>query len=324
MKRFSGWTAALALIVAAASVPLAAQTYPDHPIRLIVPYGTGGVTDITARTMAPLIGDALKGSIVVENKAGASTQIGTDAVAKARPDGYTLLLASGAAIAANPVLFKQMPYDVTRDLVGISLISTVPYVLVVHPSVPANNAAELIAMAKAKPKSIDYSSAGNGSGNHLTAELFANMAGIEVQHIPYKSGGAMVTDLIAGNVSFAFAALPTALPHIKGGKLKAIGVSGETRNGSLPDVPTIRESGLPGFVIDEWLAIFAPAGTPPDIVAKLNASVNAVLANPEAVTKLKNLGATAAPSTPARLDALLKSDIARWGKLAQTVKFEMD
>jgi tripartite-type tricarboxylate transporter receptor subunit TctC len=310
------------LAVAAAALPAMAQDYPAHPIKVILGYGTGGVTDITTRTVTPYIAEAINGTIVVDNKPGASTMIGTEAVVKSKPDGYTLLIASGAAIAANPVIFKSMPYDATKDLMGISLLATVPYVLVVHPDVPAKTVGELIALAKAKPKGVSYSSAGNGSGNHLAAEFFANVAGIEVQHIPYKSGGAMVTDLIGGHVQFAFAALPTALPYIKGGKIRAIAVSSKERDPNLPDVPTVVESGVPAFVVDEWLGMFAPVGTPAPIVDKLNAATVKVLQNPELVAKLKALGGQAVSSTPAQLEALLKSDLARWTKLAQQVKFE--
>jgi tripartite-type tricarboxylate transporter receptor subunit TctC len=323
MKRMATITMmVLAAMAGGATFPALAQDYPAHPIRMIIGYGTGGVTDITTRAVTPFIAEVLNGNIIVDNRPGASTMIGTEAVVKSKPDGYTLLLASGAAIAANPVLFKSMPYDATKDLAGISLVATVPYVLVVHPDVPAKTVGELIALAKAKPKGVSYSSAGNGSGNHLTAELFAKAAGIDVQHIPYKSGGAMVTDLIGGHVQFAFAALPTAIAFIKGGKIRAIAVSSKVRDPNLPDVPTVIESGVADFVVDEWLGIFAPTGTPAPIIDKLNAATVKALQNPELVAKLKGLGGQPVSSTPAQLEALLKSDLARWTKLAQQVKFE--
>ncbi len=310
------------LIAGALGASAQAQDYPSRPIRMIVPFGPGGVTDITARTVAPLIGEALQATIVVENRAGGSTIIGTDAAAKSKPDGYTLLLASGGALAANPVLFKQMPYDAIRDLTGVSMIGTLPYVLVVNPSTPLATAADLIAMAKAKPGTLTYASAGTGSGNHLAAELFANVTGVNLIHVPYKSGGAMVSDLMGGVVTLSFSGLPAALQHIKSGKLKALGVSSAERNSGLPDTPTLIESGAPGYVLNEWTGIFVPAGTPAAIVQQLNAAIGKVLRTSEATAKLKGIGADASPSAPARLDEVLREDFARWTKLAQTVKFE--
>lgn len=317
LRGLSGGVLAAALVAGAG-----AQDYPSRPIRMIVPFGPGGVTDITARTVAPLIGEALQATIVVENRAGGSTIIGTDAAAKSKPDGYTLLLASGGALAANPVLFRQMPYDAIRDLTGVSMIGTLPYVLVVNPSLPIATAAELIAMARAKPGTLTYASAGTGSGNHLAAELFASVTGVELIHIPYKSGGAMVSDLMGGVVTLSFSGLPAALQHIKSGKLKALGVSSAERNSGLPDTPTLLESGAPGYVLNEWTGIFVPAGTSPAIVQQLNAAIGKVLRTAEAIGKLKGIGADASPSSPARLDEVLKDDFARWTRLAQTVKFE--
>lgn len=310
------------LVAGALGTSAQAQDYPSRPIRMIVPFGPGGVTDITARTVAPLIGEALQATIVVENRAGGSTIIGTDAAAKSKPDGYTLLLASGGALAANPVLFKQMPYDAIRDLVGVSMVGTLPYVLVVNPSTPLATASDLIAMAKAKPGTLTYASAGTGSGNHLAAELFANVTGVNLIHVPYKSGGAMVSDLMGGVVTLSFSGLPAALQHIKSGKLKALGVSSAERNSGLPDTPTLIESGAPGYVLNEWTGIFVPAGTPAAIVQQINAAIGKVLRTAEAIAKLKGIGADASPSTPARLDEVLREDFARWTQLAQTVKFE--
>lgn len=298
-----------------------AQDYPNRPIKMIVPFGPGGVTDITARTIAPLVAEALNGSIVVENRGGGATIIGTEAAAKAKPDGYTLLLASSGALTANPVLYKQLPYDTIRDLVGVSMVSTLPYVLAVHPTAPFNTAADLIALARAKPKTLSYASAGVGTGNHLTAELFTNATGIEVIHIPYKSGGAMITDVMAGTVVFSFSGLPAAMAHIRSGKVKALGVTSEKRYDALPDTPTISDTGVPGFVSIEWTGILAPAGTPAAIITRLNAAIVKVLSSADAIAKLKALGSEAEPSTSARLDAVMKEDMARWAKLAQTVKF---
>jgi tripartite-type tricarboxylate transporter receptor subunit TctC len=310
---------AACLAVTAASSALA-QDYPNRPIRMIVPFGPGGVTDITARTVAPLIAEALNGTIIVENRAGGSTIIGTDAVAKAKPDGYTLLLASSGALTANPVLHK-LPFDTARDLAGVSMVSTLPYVLAVHPTSPFNSAADLIAAAKAKPKTLSFASAGVGTGNHLTAELFSNATGIDVIHVPYKSGGEMITAVMAGTVVYSFSGLPAAIAHIRSGKAKALGVTSEKRYDALPDTPTINNTGVPGFVSIEWTGILVPAGTPAPIVTRLNAAIVKVLASADAMAKLKALGSEAESTTPARLDTVLREDMARWAKLAQTVKF---
>lgn len=311
-----------ALFFAGMLAPAGAQDYPNRPLRLIVPYGTGGVTDITARIVTPRMADILGQSIVIENRAGGASMPGTESVTKARPDGYTLLLTS-TALAANPILFKKIPYDAIKDLAPVSLLATVPTVLVVHPSVPANSVKELIAMAKAKPGSLNYGSAGNGSGNHLTTEVFKNATGIQVQHIPYKGGGAVMADLVGGQVSFVFAVLPTAYPYIKGGKLRALGVSSAQRNNALPDVPTIAEAAIAGFNVTEWLGIFSPAGTPPAVIDRLNDAANKALQSPDVAEKLKVLGAETVGGAASQMDNYLKSETVRWARLAQEVKFEV-
>ena len=300
----------------------AAQDYPSRPIRMIVPYGTGGVTDITSRIVAPRMADILGQSIVIENRAGGASMLGTDAVAKSRPDGYTVLLTS-TALAANHILFKKIPYDPVKDLVSVSLLATVPTVLVVHPGVQANSVKDLVDLVKAKPGSINYGSAGNGSGNHLTTEVFKHAAGIDVQHIPYKGGGAVMTDLVGGQVTFVFAVLPTAYPYITSGKLRALGVSSLQRSAALPDVPTVAESGYPGFSVAEWLGIFVPTGTPPAIVERLNNAATRALQHPEVQTRLKALGAEIIGGQPGNMDKYLRSEIANWTRLAQQVKFEV-
>ena len=300
----------------------AAQDYPSRPIRMIVPYGTGGVTDITSRIVAPRMADILGQSIVIENRAGGASMLGTDAVAKSRPDGYTVLLTS-TALAANHILFKKIPYDPVKDLLSVSLLATVPTVLVVHPGVQANSVKDLVDLVKAKPGSINYGSAGNGSGNHLTTEVFKHAAGIDAQHIPYKGGGAVMTDLVGGQVTFVFAVLPTAYPYITSGKLRALGVSSLQRSAALPDVPTVAESGYPGFNVAEWLGIFVPAGTPPAIVERLNNAATRALQHPEVQTRLKALGAEIIGGQPGNMDKYLRSEIANWSRLAQQVKFEV-
>lgn len=314
------FTAVLLLATAASAQ---AQDYPSRPIRVIVPYGPGGVTDITARIVIPKMAEILGQSMVIENRPGGATMPATEFVAKARPDGHTLLLNGLLPLSANPILFKKVPYDAAKDLAAISLVSTVPTVLVVHPSIAANSVQELIALAKARPGGLNYGSAGNGSGNHLTAEVFKNATGTDIQHIPYKGGGAVMTDLVGGQVSFVFAVMPTAYPYIKSGKLRALGVSSLRRNPALPDTPTIAEAGIPGFNVAEGMGLFAPAGTPAAIIERLNASASKVLQNPDVAEKLQALGSEVKSGAPDQLDNYLKSETARWARLAQDVKFEV-
>jgi len=299
-----------------------AQDFPHKPLRMIVPYGPGGVTDITARIVAPKLAEALGQPVVIENRPGAASMPGTDAVAKASPDGYTLLVNS-TALAANPVLFKNIPYDSVRDLAPVSLLSTVPTVLVVNPAFAGGSVKDLIAQAKAKPGALNYGSAGNGSGNHLATEMFMHAAGIRAQHVPYKGGGAVMADLVGGQINFVFAVLPTAHPFIAGGKLKALAVTSPQRSSALPEVPTVAEAALPGFALLEWLGLFTTAGTPAPVIERLNAAASKALQNPEVVERFRALGAEAAGGPPARLDAYYKAELSRWANLAREVKFEV-
>ncbi len=299
-----------------------AQDFPTRPIKLIVPYGPGGVTDINARIVASKLGEVLGQSVIVDNRAGGASIVGTDAVVKAKPDGYTLLLNS-TSLAANHILFKSIPYDPIKDLMPVAFISTVPTVLVVNNAVPVKSIKDLVQLAKSKPQSINYGSAGNGSGNHLTSEVFSNAASIDVQHIPYKGGGAVMADLVAGQITYVFAILPTAYPFITSNKLKALAVTSLNRNAALPDVPTVAESGYPGFNVTEWVGIFAPNGTPIPIIDKLNAAINTTLKNSEVNSRLKALGAEVMGGPPAQLDVYFKAEIGKWSKLAEQVKFDV-
>jgi tripartite-type tricarboxylate transporter receptor subunit TctC len=299
-----------------------AQDFPNRPIRLIVPYSPGGVTDITARTVSTRLSEALGQSVVVDNRAGGASIVGTDAVVKAKPDGYTLLLTS-SALAANHILFKNIPYDPVKDLLSVSFLTTVPTVLVVPDANPIQNIKELVFQAKTKPDSMNYGSAGNGSGNHLTAEVFQNAAGIHVQHIPYKGGGAVMADLVAGHITFVFAVLPTAYPFITTGKLRALAVSSSSRNSALSDVPTVAESGYPGFSVTEWVGVFAPNNTPQAVIDKLNAAFNTTLKHHEVQTRLKALGSDVIGGAPSQLDSYLRTEVGKWSKLAEKVKFEV-
>ena len=297
--------------------PLAtAQNWPSKPLRIIVPYPPGGANDIVARALQPALSASLGQPIVIENRGGGATQIGTEAVARAAPDGATFLL-TNIALGANPSLFAKLPYDTTRDLAPITLISTVPLVLVVHPSMPAKTTADFIALAKAKPGSINYASAGNGSANHLAMEMFRALAGIDVVHVPYKGFGPAMTDLLGGQVASAFATTLASLPQVKAGKLRALGMSSAKRSAVASDVPTIAESGLPGFDVNEWQMLLAPAATPPAIIERMQREVASGLRHDDVKTRLTELGATPVGSTSKEAQAFLRSELARWADVAK-------
>ena len=308
-------TLVLAVLCSVASLA-SAQPWPSKPVRIVVPYPPGGANDIVARALQPALSASLGQPIVIENRGGGATQLGTEAVARSAPDGSTFLL-TNIALGANPSLFAKLPYDTAKDLAPISLISTVPLVLVVHPSVPANTAAEFVKLAKAKPGSIHYASAGNGSANHLSMEMFRAATGIDVVHVPYKGFGPAMTDLLGGQVASAFASTLASLPHEKAGKLRALGVSTAKRSAAAPDLPTIAESGVPGFDVSEWQMLLAPAGTGPAIVERMQREVANGLRNDEVKTRLTELGATPVGSTPKEAEAFLKSELARWADVAK-------
>jgi len=299
--------------------PLAtAQNWPSKPLRIVVPYPPGGANDIVARALQPALSASLGQPVVIENRGGGATQIGTEAVTRSAPDGSTFLL-TNIALGANPSLFARLPYDTSKDLAPISLISTVPLVLVVHPSVPAKTTADFIALAKAKPGSINYASAGNGSANHLAMEMFRSLAGIDVVHVPYKGFGPAMTDLLGGQVASAFATTLASLPQVKAGKLRALGISSARRSSVAPDVPTIAESGLPGFDVNEWQMLLAPAGTAAAIIERMQREVANGLRNDEVKTRLTELGATPVGSTPQEAQTFLRNELARWADVAKRV-----
>ncbi|QOL48240.1 tripartite tricarboxylate transporter substrate binding protein [Massilia litorea] len=305
---------ALLALAAFASTLAHAETYPSRPIRLIVPYAPAGSADIVARRIGDEWAKALGGTLYVENKAGAGGNIGVDAVAKAAPDGYTIGLQT-VSLAINPALFAKMPYNTLKDLAPIGMVATSQHVLVVNPAFPGKDTKELLAAVKAKPGKYTYGSAGPGSTFHMSAELFKDVTGTDIAHIPYKGGGPALVDTMAGVVDMSFPVLSAVVPHVNGGKLRAIGVTGPKRSPLLPNVPTLQESGAPGYSFETWFIVFAPAGTPQPIIDKLNGALNKAITSPQLKEKLVKDGFDPIPSTPAQAQARLSQELVSWGKL---------
>ncbi len=316
MKLFAPLVAALALVAAMAPATADAQAYPSRPIKIIVPFGPGGFTDVAARILQKELAPALGQSIVIENKPGAGSTIGTSEIAKATPDGYTLVMISTTHVI-SPHLYKTIPYDPIRDFTPVMKLAEGPYVLVVHPSLGANSVRELIAMAKSKPNSIDYASSGNGSAQHLVGALFVTMAGAPLSHVPYKGSNQAMNDVIGGQVKVSFVGVPNALPNLANGKLKALAVSTRKRYGELPDVPTMEEAGVAGYDATVWLGLLAPPGTPRDVVQKLNTAISKVLSSPDAKRLMASAGVDVATSTPEDFGRLMQSELDRWGKVVK-------
>jgi tripartite-type tricarboxylate transporter receptor subunit TctC len=314
-------SAAAAVLLAQASVP--SPQYPERPVRVIVTFPAGGGTDIVARMIFQKVAERMGGSFVVDNRGGAGGTIGTDLAAKAPADGYTIVVVSGSH-TINPSLYKKLTYDAARDFAAISMLVTGPGVLVVHPSLPARNARELIAVAKSRPGELLYASAGNGTPPHLAAELFKSMAGINIVHVPYKGNAQAMTDLIAGQVSLSFPTGPSAMPHVQTRRLRALGVTSAKRASGLPDIPTIAESGLPGYEASAWYGLLAPANTPPAIIAKLQSEIHAALRVPDVVDKLAAQGLEPAANTPDEFTRFIGVELAKWSKViaAAGVKLE--
>ena len=294
-----------------------AQSYPSRPVRLVVPFPAGGTTDILARAMAEKLSGALGQQFVVDNRPGAGGNIGSDIVAKSPPDGYTLLMGTVGTHAINPSLYPKMPYDHVKDFVPVVLVAGVPNVLVVNPTVPAKTVAELIALAKEKPGTINFASSGNGTSIHLSGELFKLLAGVQIAHVPYKGSAPALTDLIGGRVQIMFDNLPSALPHIKGGKLRALAVTSSKRAPALPDLPTIAESGVAGFEASSWFGILAPAATPRDIVQRINAEANKALHAPDMREKLLAQGAEAVGNSPEFFADYIRTETVKWAKVVK-------
>lgn len=300
-----------------------AQTFPDRTITLVVPFAAGGSTDVVGRVVAQKMGDILGQQVVVENVAGAGGNLGADRVARADPDGYTILMGTVATHALNPLILKQKPYDPEKDFSPVSLLVVVPNVLVVNPKLEVNSVAELIELLKKEPDKYSYASSGNGTPLHLSGELFNSMAGVKMQHVPYKGAGPALNDLLGNQISIMFDNLPSSSSHIKGGTLKALGITTKERAPSFPDVPTVAET-VPGYETYTWNALFAPAGTPPEVVAKLNEAANTALKDPAVAGRMKDFSATIVGSTPEELGKHVTAELAKWSPVVKAANIQMD
>ena len=316
----------LVLMTSAVPTVSLAQTsaqYPARPVRIVVPQSPGASTDTTARLIAQRLTTALGQTVLVDNRPGAGSVIGTEVVAKATPDGHTLLVVA-SSITLNPIMHKNLSWDPVRDFAPITQLSSFPNVLVVHPAVPVKTVKDLIALAKAKPGTLNYGSAGTATGTHLSAELFKHMTGTDMVHVPYKGGGAAMPALMGGQVQLMFATTVSALPHVRAGKLRAIAVTSAKRSPSAPDVPTIAESGVPGYDHTPWNGFLAPAKTPRAIVARLNEETARILHTPDTKAIFMNEGAEPVGNKPEEFGAIIKSEIAKWGKVIQAAGIKAD
>jgi len=305
--------------VALAYLPASAQTpYPSKAVRLVVPSAPGGGTDITARAMAPKLGEFLGQTVVVENRAGAGTMIGGELVARAAPDGYTLLMGI-STLAINPAMYRKVPYDALRDFAPITQAVSLPNVLVTHPSLPVKTVKELVAFAKPRPGQIQFASAGIGTNPHLAAELFLAMTGLKMLHVPYKGSGAGIIDVIAGHVPVMTPSILTGLPHAKAGRLRALGVTSARRAGGAPEVPTIAEAGIPGYEAVQWFGILAPAGTPRPVIERVHREAVRVLQHPETRQRLVADGADPVGSTPEEFAAFLRRETVKWAGVVKSI-----
>jgi len=301
-----------------------AQSWPAKPIKLVAPSTPGDAPDVIARMIAEKLSTALGQQVVVENKPGAGGVVGSDAVAKSAPDGYTLIMGNAGSHGINAAVYSNLPYDIQRDFAPVSQVAIAPNVMVINPSVPANSVAEFIAYAKSQPGKLSYASGGNGSSAHMSMELFKSMAGVDLQHIPYKGSSPALTDLVAGQVVVFIGNMPPTVPLVKAGKLRALAVTTKGRSALMPELPTISEAGLPGYETVAWFGVLAPAGTPPEIVNRLSQEIARIAKSPEMREKLLAMGAEPVGGTPEEFKAVIDRDIAKWKPLAQKVGIKVD
>ena len=320
----SAWRSSLtALAFGLCASPALGQTYPSKPVRFVVPFPAGGTTDLLTRVLAKKLNETWGQSVLVENRPGGGTNIGMDYVAKSPPDGYTVVLGS-PAVAINPTLYSSMPYDPAKELAPVTMLAAVPNILVVHPSIPADSVRSLITVAKAKPGQLDYASSGNGSSQHMSAELFKYMAKIDMTHVPYKGVAPAMTDLVGGHVTLMFAPMVTAQPHYKAGRLRALAVTTAKRSPAEPIIPTIAESGFPGYEAISWNAILVPARTPKDIIDRLHGDIVKVLRMPDVKALYSSQGAEAIGDTPDQLGAYIKAETSKWAKIVKSSGARVD
>ncbi|CAM9698149.1 unnamed protein product [Phaeothamnion confervicola] len=312
-----------AALLACASGTAGAQAWPSKPIKLVVPYPPGGSADILARAIGQKLSDGLGQPVVVDNRPGAGTAIGAEATAKAPADGYTIMLGTVSSHAINPAL-TPLKYDPVKDFAPVSLVASIPFVLLVHPSLPAKTVPELIALAKAKPGSLNFSSAGSGTSNHLAGELFKSMTKTFMVHIPYRGSAPALADLLAGQVNLMFDLVLTAQPHVKSGAARALAVTGRERSPALPGVPTVAESGVPGYEVSAWFGFFAPAGTPANVVATLNAETVKAMRLPDLKERLSSQGADAVTSTPEQFAGYVKEELGKWTRVVKASGMKPD
>lgn len=317
------WLRRIAALALCCPCLVMAQSFPNKPIKVLVPFPAGGTVDFFARTLAPKLSEALGQAVLVENRPGAGGNIATEAVAKATPDGYTLLMGS-EIVAINTSLYSKLNYDPLKDLAPIVLVGTVPNILIVNPSVPANNFKELIALGKNKSANLSYASTGQGTSTHLSTELFKNMTGMEAVHVPYKGGPPAIADLLGGQVNMMFINMPTGIAHVRSGKVKILAVSSKKRVAQLPDVPTVEEAGVKGFVTYAWSGLFAPAGTPREVVTRLNNEVVKLLKLPAIREQLAGQGAEAVGDTPEEFGLFMRNEVAQWAHMVRTSGAKVD
>ena len=311
----------LALLCAAlfAVAPAIAQQYPQKPVRIVVGVPPGGATDIVARLVGQKMGEQMGQPVVIDNRGGAGGNIGAELVAKSAPDGYTLFLATIGTMTINPWLYKNMPFETLRDFAAISQLTSMPQVLVVHPSVPAKNVKELVVFARARPNELFYSSSGQGSAQHLSMALFCQMTGVQMTHVPYKGTAPSILDVVAGRIAVTVASVVSTRPMFTTGKLRALATVGNKRTPALPEYPTVAESGVPGFGVDQWYAVFLPGGTSKEIATKLQEAVAKTVLEPETRKAMLNQGMDSVGNTPAEFTAIYNAEIARWAKVVKTL-----
>lgn len=324
MRTAAGALAAFAAIVGSSAAPAAEPGYPTKPIRIIVPFAAGGSTDILVRTVSQKLSELLGQQLIIDNRGGAGGRIGAELAAKAPPDGYTVIATTSGVVVVNPSLYRKLSYDPFRDFAPVSIIASLPNMLVVHPSLPVKNVKELIALARAKPGQLAYASGGNGTSNHLAGELLKYRAGVDVTHVPYKGGGPAVVATLTGEVTMLFATMPSAMGHVKNGRLKGLAVTSRKRSPAAPELPTMIEAGVKDFEVSIWIGMMAPRGTPESAIARLNTEIRGALQAQEVAAKLRSDGYEPVGSSPEDMTASMKAEFATWARVIKGAGISAD